>query len=321
MLRDLGDLEYYSALRAAAEHPEGADLEPDYGTRDPLSGLLPEDLVRNEPPSEHRLLRYLRKEMPLNEQEFWKEDQEEYFPGALALPNKAAEPKTAVEGAQTLLLTNRKLAADLWRDVEGNTAKDVTVVDTGLPLSIESLVNLLVDKDGAPRHKTLFLDMGYDASDARTYRDNRFWQSKVWQDALKSFRAGGGQVIQARPVGTFHVQQANDKFAPVLAKGGRLVLDADKVPVTIRVGLNSDREREVVLRIGTGCGYTLVVNGNEIVSEDRNRTAVPDQDAEVIDLRKGDNVIELRLKGGGSPVVYCRVTDPRGRPIRGVRAK
>ena len=53
--------------------------------------------------------------MPVNEQEFWKEDQEEYFPGALALPNKAAEPKTAVEGAQTLLLTNRKLAADLWQ--------------------------------------------------------------------------------------------------------------------------------------------------------------------------------------------------------------
>jgi len=63
MLRVLGDLEYYSALRAAAEREEGADLEPDYGTRDPLSGLLPEDVVRNEPPSEHRLLRYLRKEI------------------------------------------------------------------------------------------------------------------------------------------------------------------------------------------------------------------------------------------------------------------
>ena len=63
MLRDLGDLEYYSALRAAAEREEGADLEPYYGTGDPLSGLLPEDVVRNEPPSKHRLLRYLRQEI------------------------------------------------------------------------------------------------------------------------------------------------------------------------------------------------------------------------------------------------------------------
>ncbi|MHC4851236.1 MAG: hypothetical protein ACYTF5_04405 [Planctomycetota bacterium] len=266
-------------------------------------------------------VRYLRKDMPVMEQEFWKEDQEEYFPGTQNLTNKPAVSKAAVEGAQTLLLTNRKLAADLWRDREGNTMKDVTVVDTGLPMSVKQLASLLVDEDGKLRHKTLFLDMGYDATDARTYRSSRFWQTKAWQDALKRFRAGGGELIQARPIESFQIQKADGSFGGRLAKGGRLELDAGTAPRTVRVLVESDREREAVLRVGTGCGYTLVVNDDEIVSEAGGRVAVPDQDAEIIDLRKGNNIIELRLRGDGQPVVYCRITDPRGRPIRGVQAK
>lgn len=266
-------------------------------------------------------VRYLRKEMPVTEQEFWKADSEEYFPGTLASSNKPVEPKEAVKGAHTLLLTNRKLAADLWRDVEGNIVKDVTVVDTGLPISLKNMTELLLNAEGKPRHKTLFLDLGYDASDARTYRDRRFWESQTWQEVLKQFREGGGEVIEARSVETFQVQKADGSYAAVLAKDGRLELDAGKLPTTVRIQLDSGREREVVLRIGTGCGYTLVVNGDEIVSEDKSRLAIPDQDAEVIDLKQGNNTIELRLKGNGPPVVYVRVTDPRGRPIRGVQAK
>ncbi|MFC1706020.1 thiamine pyrophosphate-dependent enzyme [Planctomycetota bacterium] len=63
MLRELNDPEYLEALLEATEQETGAEMEPAYGTGDPLAGLSPAGPETEERPLRHRLLRYLRQEI------------------------------------------------------------------------------------------------------------------------------------------------------------------------------------------------------------------------------------------------------------------
>ncbi len=63
-LRDLSDPEYFDEVEAAsrADDPP-ADLKPNYGTVDPLTGIMEVAAAKTERPEHHRLLKYLRQEV------------------------------------------------------------------------------------------------------------------------------------------------------------------------------------------------------------------------------------------------------------------
>ncbi len=62
-LNELTDPEYYEALVEATAPPETVHQLPLYGTEDPLAGLFPERAEPRKAPPQHRLLKYLRKEI------------------------------------------------------------------------------------------------------------------------------------------------------------------------------------------------------------------------------------------------------------------
>jgi 2-oxoglutarate ferredoxin oxidoreductase subunit beta len=64
-LRELNDPEYFAAWAAVTEPTGQPTPRPEYGTRDPLTGLLDADLASgvDTGPAQHRLLPYLRREM------------------------------------------------------------------------------------------------------------------------------------------------------------------------------------------------------------------------------------------------------------------
>lgn len=62
-MKHLSDPEFFEALLEATKKGELPDTPPTYGTEDPLAGLGTEDLVARQRPLQHRLLRYLRREV------------------------------------------------------------------------------------------------------------------------------------------------------------------------------------------------------------------------------------------------------------------
>jgi len=63
MLRRLIDPEYFEAAVPWEDVVEQAPPHPQYGARDPLLGLCPEEVVDRPRPARHRLLHYLREEV------------------------------------------------------------------------------------------------------------------------------------------------------------------------------------------------------------------------------------------------------------------
>jgi 2-oxoglutarate ferredoxin oxidoreductase subunit beta len=63
MLKDLIDPEYMEALLSATRTTDRSDVEPGYGTQDPVAGLKLEDVTPRDGPYHHRLLNYLRREV------------------------------------------------------------------------------------------------------------------------------------------------------------------------------------------------------------------------------------------------------------------
>jgi 2-oxoglutarate ferredoxin oxidoreductase subunit beta len=63
MLKNINDPEYFEALLEATKSGEQLEPQPAYGTQDPLLGLVPEDVTERQGPLQHRLLRYLRREV------------------------------------------------------------------------------------------------------------------------------------------------------------------------------------------------------------------------------------------------------------------
>ena len=63
MLRRLADPEFFETLAAPQDGGGDPSSQPVYGTRDPLQGLVPDDLPAAPRTSHHRLLKYLRREV------------------------------------------------------------------------------------------------------------------------------------------------------------------------------------------------------------------------------------------------------------------
>ena len=108
-------------------------------------------------------------------------------------------------------------------------------------------------------------------------------------------------------------------WSEVAAPAGELALPAGGV--TVRAQVSSDKAREVVLRLGSGCGLAVKLNGKPVFQRSGGRTALPDTDAVLVRLREGDNLLEIRLRGDGDPVLFARISGPRGLPVAGVSAR
>jgi hypothetical protein len=81
----------------------------------------------------------------------------------------------------------------------------------------------------------------------------------------------------------------------------------------------STAARDVVLRIGSGCGYKARINGNDLAEETGARRPIRDQDATLAELSKGENTVEFELDGPGKRVLFVRITDGKGFSVPGVK--
>jgi hypothetical protein len=80
--------------------------------------------------------------------------------------------------------------------------------------------------------------------------------------------------------------------------------------------VESDAEREAVLRFGTDDGFALWVNGERVAGNPAGRPLKVDQDAVKAKLRPGTNAILLKVLQGGSRWAFClRVVDQEGKRV------
>ncbi|MEE2888254.1 MAG: hypothetical protein VX951_12560 [Planctomycetota bacterium] len=247
----------------------------------------------------------------IDDREFWGQDKERFFLDDSPITLPTSQVLKATEGADLLVLTNRsQCSAVLGKD-------KITYVDTGLPFSGRDLVRLML-KDGKATHPTLLLDVGYNASDRRTFKQEKFWQHRNWQKALSDFEASGGKIVTNRFVESYEVERKGT-IVQTAAPAGRLALDG-KSAATARFKLRSERARDdVVLRLGSGCGYSVRCNNEVVAEESGARMAIRDQDSMLLTLKKGENTIEVQLHPDGPQTLFARVTDTRGLPPSGVR--
>lgn len=83
----------------------------------------------------------------------------------------------------------------------------------------------------------------------------------------------------------------------------------------------SDRSRDAQVRLGSDDGYKLWVNHELIAQDHIHRGSSPDQDIHRIRLRKGKNIILLKIdQDFGGVNFYLRLTDLDGKPLSGVRS-
>jgi hypothetical protein len=79
---------------------------------------------------------------------------------------------------------------------------------------------------------------------------------------------------------------------------------------------------EALLLLGSDDGVKAWLNGGEVHSNNIDRGAVPDQDTAPIKLKKGVNVLLLKItQGGGGWVACARIVGLDGEPIAGLRGR
>ena len=237
-------------------------------------------------------VRYLWKETPIREIEFWTEDKEIFLPDpkAEALPLPWTRLQKASD-AELLVFSKRGLCAELAG------SDKTTFVDTGLPWTPQDLAGLLVGPEGKPTHARLLLDWGWNATDRSTMKTAAFWSDKALTQALAAYRNAGGQVLDP---GYVVVEESG--------KGGAVV----------QLTIASDAEREVVLRVGAGCTLAVTLAEKEVYTSLAPRTPLPDLGSVLIRLRAGDNRLVLTLRNDGTQRAYVRCSDARGLPVAGV---
>lgn len=255
-------------------------------------------------------VRYLTREAPIDEVEFWTDDANEFLPTS-PTPAPAVGSIKVGAGAKILYLTNRTFAGDLLRD-----DSSVALVDTGLPMTPADLAAALVTPEGKRRVDTLFLDWRARAPGRTTFKPETFWTDPVWQRAVGDFAADGGKTLTA----TFVMALATDRDGTVRADAdGRLVLGVPAAGAASgAVTMNSDAAREVVLRVGSNTDLQVRVNDEEVLQHKGGRHALPDQDSVLVRLVPGANRVSFVLQGAREGILYARFTDTRGLPIEGL---
>ncbi len=114
------------------------------------------------------------------------------------------------------------------------------------------------------------------------------------------------------------------------ARPGLVALDhADLLPVfppgewfTVYASLHVDSpdERPAQLRLGSDDTITAWWNHTQVIAKEVYRPAAPDQEVIPITLRKGDNLLVIKVcQGGGAWGYFFRLTDADGKPIEGLR--
>jgi hypothetical protein len=74
----------------------------------------------------------------------------------------------------------------------------------------------------------------------------------------------------------------------------------------------SPDDREVEMMIGCVDGMKVWINGKEVWKHDVWRPAEPDQDRFMVKLRKGENIILMKIRVGDKWGIYARFQDPAG---------
>jgi hypothetical protein len=256
-------------------------------------------------------VRYLKSDLSIDESEFWHEDELEFLPADdTVLPVRHA-PRPVAGNAQLLVLTARASGAEIFG------MERATIADTGMPCEPADLAALLLDGE-KPRHPTVFLDWGWDRVGPSTFKTAAFWNDPAWTQALAAYRAAGGVIRAPEYLERYELERVG-AITAVMAPGGRLeVAPADPAPV-IRTAFTADAAGEVVLRIGSGCGLEIRLNGAVVFTRSGARAPLPDADAQLLSVAAGRNELEIRLVPDGDAVLYLRLSDARGLPAAGIR--
>ena len=254
-------------------------------------------------------IRYLWKASPVSGSQFWTDDELEFFPRGDARTPWQHFPLKKKDGATMVVFSARAAGARI------GDPKTVTLVDTGLPMRTTDIANMLVTRDGAIVHPSAYFDWGWNGRGRTTFKTDAFWNDDAIADALKRYTAAGGQVLRPGYFESYEVER-DGAWHKVAAPDGQLTLDAGDH--TLRVTCSSDGAREVVLRLGSGCGLSVSLNGESRFVRRGARAQLPDSDAVLVQLRAGENTLEFKLQGEGERALFARLSDPKGLPLPGV---
>jgi hypothetical protein len=291
-------------IRFIVELVEGRPERGYYDVAANAAGTMFVRYLAPDPPASPEATDFRR----IDEREFWTEDQLEFLTEAPV----ASEPRTAAvrraDGADTMFLACRPDAMALFG------ADRASVLDTGLPFRLDTIAAALFGADGALAHRRLWLDWAYDAPFPATAGAADVFASPAWGELLERFRAAGGEVVEP---GYFTRGEAlaDGTAVPVSADAGRFALDS--AARTLRVRYRAAAATGAVLRLGTGSDFVASFNGVEVARREQAPAhPLPDRDAVLVDLREGDNVLEIRLGDRGPRVAWARLTDAHGLPLR-----
>lgn len=100
------------------------------------------------------------------------------------------------------------------------------------------------------------------------------------------------------------------------------VLDPYEYIVVYAAGyVISEKPQEALIKLGSDDGYKLWVNHEFIAADHIHRGSSPDQNIHPLKLKKGKNIILLKIdQDFGGVNFYLRLTDLAGKPLTGIRS-
>lgn len=97
---------------------------------------------------------------------------------------------------------------------------------------------------------------------------------------------------------------------------GALVRPDEQVLVYAATALVAERDDDAMLLLGTDGSYRVFLNGEEVAARDVRRVRRADQDVVALRLRRGPNLLLLKLCAQDGPLRFsARLRDARGQPI------